>query len=117
VVDEFEYNISRSLGLDVLNITPAPLPAELAVEGYLNTFRGAQFEAGAYLTDRLFIAGHGRTAPVFPGVRLEYRTPSGFEMITSWEPRYLVPEPSLTVAEKPETQKVIGLFLQWRRRF
>lgn len=117
VVDELEQGARRSLGLDVLNITPAPLPAELAVQGYLNVFRGAQFEAGAYLGDRWFIAGQGRTAAVFPGMRLEYRTPSGFEWVTSWEPRYRVPVPSLNVTETAETENVLGVFLQWRRRF
>lgn len=117
VVDQLEEGLRASLGLDVLNITPAPLPAELAVQGYLNVFRGAQFEAGAYLTDRWFLAGQGRTAAVLPGMRLEYRTPSGFEWVTSWEPRYLVPEPSLNFLEAPETSNVLGVFLQWRRRF
>ena len=116
VVDELEQGARNSLGLDVLNITPAPVPPELAVQGYLNAFRGAQFEAGAYLGDRWFVVGQGRAAPVLPGMRLEYRTPAGFQWITSLEPRYLVPIPSLGEQET-ETERVLGVFLQWRRRF
>ncbi len=117
IVDEVEQEARTSLGLDVLNITPAPLPAELAVQGYLNVFRGAQFEAGAYLDDHWFVAAQGRTAAVLPGLRVEYRTPGGFQWITSWEPRYLAPIPSLNVAGDPETINVLGFFLGWNRRF
>jgi translocation and assembly module TamB len=117
VVDRLEQGARANLGLDVVNITPAPLPAELAVQGYLNVFRGAQLEAGRYLGDRWFLAGQGRTAASIPGMRLEYRTPRGFEWITSWESRYLVSEPTLNVADTPATTKVLGLLFQWRRRF
>jgi translocation and assembly module TamB len=117
VVDQLERQTSRSLKLDVFNITPAPLPPELAVQGYLNVFRGAQFEAGRYLTSRWFLAAQGRTAAVLPGLLLEYRTPSGFSWVTSWEPRYLPQQPSLTVSQSPISTNVLGIFLQSQRRF
>ncbi|HEX2092830.1 MAG TPA: translocation/assembly module TamB domain-containing protein, partial [Longimicrobiaceae bacterium] len=116
-VDQIEQQARRSLNLDVFNVTPAPLPPELALQGYFNVFRGAQFEAGRYLSSRWFIAGQGRTAPVFPGVRLEYRTPTGFQWVTSWEPRYLPQQPTLVGSQSPTTTNVFGLFLQWQRRF
>jgi hypothetical protein len=117
VVDRLEQGARSSFDLDVFNITPAPLPAELAVQGYLNIFRGAQFEAGSYLSDRWFLAAQGRTSAVVPGLRLEYRTPRGFEWVTSWETRYLVSEPSLNVSDAPGSTNVLGFFLQWRQRF
>jgi translocation and assembly module TamB len=117
VVDQIEQQARRSLNLDVFNVTPAPLPPELALQGYFNVFRGAQFEAGRYLSSRWFVAGQGRTAAVFPGVRVEYRTLTGFQWVTSWEPRYLPQQPSLTVDQSPATTNVFGAFLQWQRRF
>jgi translocation and assembly module TamB len=117
VVDQLELQTRQAFGLDVFNITPAPLPPELAVQGYLNVFRGAQFEAGRYLTNRWFVAGQGRTAAVLPGLQVQYRTPNGFEWLTSWEPRYLAGPPSLTTSQTPATTRELGLFLQWLRRF
>ncbi|MBW3627931.1 MAG: translocation/assembly module TamB domain-containing protein, partial [Gemmatimonadetes bacterium] len=117
VVDQLEWQTTRALKLDVFNITPAPLPPELAVQGYLNVFRGAQFEAGRYLTSRWFLAAQGRTSAVLPGLLLEYRTPSGFSWVTSWEPRYIPQQPSLTVDQTPTTERVLGVFLQTQRRF
>ncbi|HEX7239896.1 MAG TPA: translocation/assembly module TamB domain-containing protein, partial [Longimicrobiaceae bacterium] len=117
VVDQIEQQARRSLNLDVFNVTPAPLPPELALQGYFNVFRGAQFEAGRYLSSRWFIAGQGRTAFVLPGMRLEYRTLTGFQWVTSWEPRYLAQQPSLTLSQDPKTTNVLGMFLQWQRRF
>ncbi|MBV9773021.1 MAG: translocation/assembly module TamB domain-containing protein, partial [Gemmatimonadetes bacterium] len=117
VVDQAEQQTRRALHLDVFNITPAPLPPELAVQGYLNIFRGAQFEAGRYLGSRWFLAGQGRTAAIIPGLRLEYRTNRGFQWVTSWEPRYLPQQPSLTLSQTPNTTNVFGLFLQWQRRY
>ncbi|HEX8271910.1 MAG TPA: translocation/assembly module TamB domain-containing protein [Longimicrobiaceae bacterium] len=117
VVDQIEQQARRSLNLDVFNVTPAPVPPELALQGYFNVFRGAQFEAGRYLSSRWFVAGQGRTAAVFPGVRVEYRTPSGFQWVTSWEPRYLPQQPSLSLSQAPSTTNVFGVFLQWQQRF
>jgi translocation and assembly module TamB len=117
VVDQIEQQARRSLNLDVFNVTPAPVPPELALQGYFNVFRGAQFEAGRYLSSRWFVAGQGRTAAVFPGVRVEYRTPSGFQWVTSWEPRYLPQQPSLSLSQTPSTTNVFGVFLQWQQRF
>jgi hypothetical protein len=117
VVDQLELQTRRAFGLDVFNITPAPLPPELAVQGYLHVFRGAQFEAGKYLTNRWFIASQGRTAAVVPGLQLQYRTPNGFEWLTSWEPRYLAGTPGLTTPQSPATAREFGFYLQGLRRF
>jgi translocation and assembly module TamB len=117
VVDQLELQTRQAFGLDVFNITPAPIPPELAVQGYLNVFRGAQFEAGKYLTNRWFVAGQGRTAAVLPGLQVQYRTSGGFEWLTSWEPRYLAGPPSLTASQAPATTREFGFFLQWLRRF
>jgi translocation and assembly module TamB len=117
VVDQIEQQARRSLNLDVFNVTPAPVPPELALQGYFNVFRGAQFEAGRYLSSRWFVAGQGRTAAVLPGMRVEYRTQSGFQWVTSWEPRYLPQQPSLSLSQAPSTTNVFGVFLQWQQRF
>jgi translocation and assembly module TamB len=117
VLNEFEADAARALGLDVLHITPADLPAELFTGRFEDLLRGTRIEAGSYIGRRLFAAGHARpTLETRPGARLEYRTANGFRWLTSWEPRYLPAEPTLQDVE-PERTSVFGIFLRREWRF
>ncbi|CAN5437964.1 hypothetical protein BH24GEM3_BH24GEM3_15100 [soil metagenome] len=118
VVKQFESDAARQLGLDVFNIAPADLPAEI-VSGrtdFGNVLRGTGIEGGRYVTPRLFVAGHARPTFVLPGARLVYRTPNGFRWITSLEPRFLPREPTLADQGAPAATSVFGAFLlrEWR---
>lgn len=117
LVDEFESDAARSLGLDVLNISPAPLPAEIASGRFdvVTVLRGTEIEAGSYLSPRLFAATQLRPTLITPGARLEYRTPQGFRWTVGWEPRFLPSVPSLAERE-PQRATVFGSFLlrEWR---
>jgi translocation and assembly module TamB len=114
-VKELESDAARSLGLDVIRITPADLPAEVFTGNYLDVLRGTEVEAGRYINERLFVAGQARAARVPPGIRVEYRTPQGLQWVVSWQPRFLPSEPSLDQRE-PQTASVLGSFLfrEWR---
>jgi translocation and assembly module TamB len=117
ILQEFERDAARSLGLDVFHITPADLPAELFTGRFEDLLRGTRVEAGAYISPRVFAAGHARpTFETRPGARLEYRTPVGFDLVTSWEPRFLTPVPTLTEVT-PGRTSVFGTFLRREWRF
>ncbi len=105
-------------GLDVLRISATELPDELAFDSYFqNVLRGTQVEAGKYLTPQLFVAARGRTTTeAWPGLRAEYRTPSGFRLTSSWEPRYLPLLPTLGTSQTADQTRALSLFLfkKWR---
>jgi translocation and assembly module TamB len=117
LVTEFERDAARSLGLDVLHISPADLPAEIARGrfDFANALRGTEIEIGTYIGARLFLAGQARPTLIRPGARVEYRSPGGFVWTTAWEPRFLPPTPTLTPVD-PERTSVLGAFLhrEWR---
>jgi translocation and assembly module TamB len=114
-VSELEMGAMRDLGLDVFRITPADLPAELFTGRYSDVLRGTEVEAGRYISPRLFVAGQVRAGLSRPGIRMEYRTPRGFQWHASWQGRFLPTEPTLTDTE-PRRGGVLGAFLfrEWR---
>jgi translocation and assembly module TamB len=116
VVNELERDAARAIGLDVIRITPAPLPAEVFTGGYLDILRGTEIEAGSYIASRMFVAGQVRPTFAYPGLRFEYHTPGGFEWITSFRPRYLPINPTLR-REEPDRSTVFGSFVYYEWRF
>ncbi|HSJ16418.1 MAG TPA: translocation/assembly module TamB domain-containing protein, partial [Longimicrobiales bacterium] len=80
VVADLQQEGTRA-GLDVFRIRPAAVPEEIGFESYFqNILRGTEVEAGKYLSSRVFVGVQGRTSQALPGVRAEYRTPSGFSL-------------------------------------
>jgi translocation and assembly module TamB len=116
MIDQFESEMARELGLDVLHIAPANLPSELFSGRFQDLFRGTEVEAGRYIGPRLFAGLRTRlTTETRPGATLEYSTPAGFRWTTNYEPRYLPPEPTLREVE-PQRTSVFGAFVfrEWR---
>ncbi len=115
LVEDLERDAMRAMRLDVFRITPADVPAEIFTGSYLDVLRGTEVEAGRYVSPRLFVAGHVRAASMVPGLRVEYRTPRGFQWVTSWTPRFVPSEPTLEEVE-PNRRRVFGSFLfrEWR---
>jgi translocation and assembly module TamB len=119
-VDELEGQAARSLGADVFTITPANVPTELASGNFggLTTFlKGTQFEFGKYLATRTFV-GLQLQATTTPGFRVEHRLGRnpGLTLETSLQPRFFLPEPSLSEQEITKAN-AFGLFLVRRWRF
>jgi translocation and assembly module TamB len=104
----------RSLGLDLLNITPAPTYTEIAKGDVLSFLQQTEFEAGRYVTPRTFVAGQLRLSAT-PGVRAVHRSPGGYRFEMTWEPRLLLREPTLS-EQHSVTKRAFGLFLirEWR---
>jgi len=116
MLDEFESDMARELGLDVLHIAPADLPSELFSGRFADLLRGTQIEAGRYIGPRFFALARARpTTETRPGGTLEYRTPAGFRFRTNLESRFLPPEPTLRGFDPPRTS-VFGVLIlrEWR---
>ncbi len=129
LLQQLEGSAGRRLGADVLNITPADLPLEATGgDGSIDTFLvGTEIEVGRYLTPRTFLSVNVRPSFVFtpdgvprtqPGIRLQYRPRPGFQVDASFEPRFLLREPTLETfdAERFEPRSAFGLYLtrEWR---
>ncbi len=111
-----QANLSRSLGTDVLNITPADLPSELALSDVTTLLAGTQVEAGKYLNKSTFVVFQARPTFVAPGARVEYRMPRGYRIEASIEPRFLIRQPTLSTLQDPKPTSVLGAFLirEWK---
>ncbi len=117
MLDEFESEMAREFGLDVLHIAPADLPSELFSGRFGDLLRGTQIEAGRYIGPRFFALVRARpTTETRPGATLEYWTPAGFRFTTSVEPRYMAPEPTLRGFD-PTRTSVFGGFIRREWRF
>ena len=116
-VSELEGQAARSLGADVFNITPADLPAEVWRPDVSAFFRGTEIEYGKYLTTRNYLAFQGRPLDPqsVPGLRYQLRESRGLRVELSFEPRYLLQEPTLGV-QPPVSTGVFGAFVirEWR---
>jgi translocation and assembly module TamB len=115
-LDEFESEMARELGLDVLHIAPADLPSELFTGRFADLLRGTEVEAGRYIGSRLFASVRTRlTTETRPGATVEYSTPRGYRFTTSLDPRFLPPAPTLREVD-PDRTSVFGalVFREWR---
>jgi translocation and assembly module TamB len=115
IADEAAGEAAQSLGADVFNITPADVQTD--VGGFL---RGTEIEFGKYIKSHTFIGIQVRPDPQAlkrPGLYLQHRFGGlgGYRLETSFEPRFVLREPSLAL-QQPSTTSVFGLFLirEWR---
>jgi translocation and assembly module TamB len=116
LLDQFESEMARELGLDVLHIAPADLPAELFEGSIGDLLRGTEVEAGRYIGPRLFASVRTRfTTETRPGATVEYSTPNGFRWTGNFQPRFMPREPTLRDVE-PDRASVFGAFMfrEWR---
>lgn len=117
LLDEFEGETARSLGVDVFRISAADLPAELFTGRVEDVLRGTEIEIGSYVGPRLYVGGIARpTFETIPGARLEYRASNGLRWRLSWEPRFLAPMPTFLDRDFDRTN-ALGAFLSRRWRF
>lgn len=117
-VQELQQDFARTLNADVLNINPADLPAELDVSGIEALVKGTEITAGRYFSARTFVSTQVRPATgTVLGLHVEQRLPKGYSIEATFEPRYLLREPSLAVHDPARPVRVLGAFLIWERRF
>ncbi|MBA3340763.1 MAG: translocation/assembly module TamB domain-containing protein [Gemmatimonadaceae bacterium] len=113
--DQLAGEASRSLGVDVFNIAPADIQTDVG-----SFLRGTELELGKYIKSHTFVAAQLRPDPQAlrrPGLELEHRFGGlrGYSLKTSFQPRYLLRDPSLALQD-PITTSVLGLFFirEWR---
>ncbi|HZK78720.1 MAG TPA: translocation/assembly module TamB domain-containing protein [Gemmatimonadaceae bacterium] len=113
--DQVSGEAARALGADVLNIAPADVQTDVG-----NFLRGTQIEYGKYIKSHTFVSVTARPDPAAlrrPGVLLQHRFGGlkGYSLATSFQPRYLLKEPTLDL-QAPTTTSVLSLFLirSWR---
>ena len=113
--EEIAGEAARSLGADVLIISPAEIQTDVG-----SFLRSTEVEFGKYVNPNTFVSFTGRPDPSAlrrPGFTLEHRFPSmpGYRLEMALEPRYLLREPTLDLRE-PITRSVLGMFLirEWR---
>jgi translocation and assembly module TamB len=116
VVGGFEAQTARELGLDVFRVTTTEVPAEVLTGRFIDAIRSTEFELGSYISPRWFLGGTVRPSLVHPGVRLEYRGRAGWQWITTFRPRFMPAQPTLTEPD-PEQVSVFGTFLRREWRF
>ncbi|HEY0969521.1 MAG TPA: translocation/assembly module TamB domain-containing protein [Gemmatimonadales bacterium] len=119
-VDELERQTTRSLGVDVVNITPAEVSLDV-LDPFSNfdaLIRGTEIELGRYFNERTFGSFifrpsmfAGAQDGTVPGIRLQYRFRPGFRLDTTFEGRYLAQEPTLEDRKQSLSTAVFGVFL------
>jgi translocation and assembly module TamB len=116
LTDQAAGQAARSLGADVFNITPADVSLDAG-----SFLRGTQIEFGKYLRANTFVQLQVRPDPASlqrPGFQITHRfnTRTGYRVDATFEPRYLLKEPTLLTDQTPQTTSAFGLFLvrEWR---
>lgn len=130
LLNQFETSAGRRLGADVFNITPADVPIEAAASDsrQLNSFLvGTEVELGRYFSQSTFVSVNVR--PSFflqtegvpatqPGLRVQYRPRARLRFEGTFEPRFLLREPTLETRDVNtfESVGVLGFFVtrEWR---
>ena len=116
LTDEAAGKAARSLGADFLNITPADVSLDAG-----SFLRATQIEFGKYIQTNTFFQLQVRPDPASlqrPGFNVTHRfnTRTGYRIDASFEPRYLLKQPTLSADQTPQTTSAFGLFLvrEWR---
>jgi translocation and assembly module TamB len=113
--DELEGEATRTLELDVFNITPADVPTEINSTGIGSFLRGTRVEFGKYTDPDTFVGLAVHPATIGPGLLAQRRFNNGFRLELSTEPRFVPRDPSLTPRD-PITARNWAAFLikEWR---
>lgn len=116
LTDQAASTAARSLGADFFNITPADVSLDAG-----SFLRATQVEFAKYVQRNTFVQLQVRPDPASlqrPGFQITHRfnTQSGYQIDASFEPRYLLSQPSLSSDQAPQTTSAFGLFLvrEWR---
>ncbi|MEO5817666.1 MAG: translocation/assembly module TamB domain-containing protein [Gemmatimonadaceae bacterium] len=91
-LDEVKGSAARSLGVDVLNITPGDLPVFTSSGGQF--LKSTEIEVGRYVNPRTFVSLVS-TLGGATGASITHRTAKGLRFDVSFSPRYILATPTL----------------------
>jgi translocation and assembly module TamB len=114
LVAEARSDLASRTRADVLNITPAELPAELSLGAFQTLLRGTELEVGKYLDRHTFLIGRIRPSLAVPGASLERRLNERLSVRGTVETRYQSQPPSLSAGLAPRTIQLVGALLSWK---
>ena len=126
-VQTVQSDIGRSIGADVFRISAADVSTEAAQAtkgNFGGLVTGTNVEYGRFVTPELYIAAQGTpgsltfqqktNTPI--GVLAQRRTSKGFQFEVSFEPRYILQDP--TLGTQPVVSRgVLGMFVKKEWRF
>ncbi len=113
MVDELRSELAAASRADILNITPAQLPADVSLSGLEVLLRGTEIEFGRYLSNRTFLLGRVRPSLTVPGASLEHRIGDRLRALGTVETRLQATPPSLSRGLEPRNRSVLGALLTW----
>ncbi|MEW5916053.1 MAG: translocation/assembly module TamB domain-containing protein [Gemmatimonadota bacterium] len=114
LVEEAKRDLAGATGADVLNITPAELPADLSLGGFQTLLRGTEIEIGKYADRHTFVLGRVRPSLALPGALVERRIGQRFTLRGTFETRFQPRTPSLSAGLEPKTVQVLGALMRMR---
>lgn len=113
LLDEVRGELAGATGADVLNITPAQIPADVSLSDFQTVLSGTEIEIGKYVDRRTFVIGRIRPTLAVPGAAIERRLNDRLRLRTSLETRLLPTTPSLSAGLDPRSLQVLGALLTW----
>jgi hypothetical protein len=114
LVEEAKSDLVVATRADVLNITPAELPADLSLGGFQTLLRGTEIEIGKYADRHTFVLGRVRPSLAIPGALVQRRIGQRFTLRGTFETRFQPRPPSLSTGLAPKTVQVLGALLQMK---
>jgi translocation and assembly module TamB len=114
LVDAAEQDLAKSTRADVLNITPAELPADMSLGAFETLLRGTEVEIGKYADRHTFVLGRVRLSLNIPGAQVDRRIGQRFVVRGIFETRYQPLQPTLSAGLEPKALQVLGTLLRMK---
>jgi translocation and assembly module TamB len=112
LVDQARADLAASTRADVLNITPAEMPADFSLGSLQTLLKGTDIEIGKYTDRHTFVLGRVRPSLTIPGASVERRIGQKYTLRGIFETRLQAERPSLSAELRPKNVQVLGaLFL------
>jgi hypothetical protein len=113
LVEQAKSDLATATRADVLNITPAQVPADFSARNFQTLLYGTEIEMGKYLDHNTFLLARVRPSLVVPGASLERRLGDQFRVRANFEARLQPQQPTLGSTLTPATINVFGALLRW----
>ncbi|HJU73529.1 MAG TPA: translocation/assembly module TamB domain-containing protein [Gemmatimonadaceae bacterium] len=114
MIESAKSDLASATRADVLNITPAELPADVSLGSLQTILRGTEIEIGKYADRHTFVLGRVRPSMAIPGALVERRIGQQYTIRGTFETRLQPQRPSLSAGLTPKTVQVLGALFAWK---